>query len=365
MNKIECLFTIFSALILMYATFYFMPHLIGKNHIYGVSINQEHRDYPDFIILDKKFKRLLSIGFIVIFILVLALVFIFDKIEFSYSISIIGFLLYESILYIYIHKKVKMTKSKFCTELSQISVDSKLVIDMDFINEKNKIIKKFKILYLIPVLLTFGMSIFILLNYNQLPDLITTHSTITGKPDVFMEKSYLGVFKLIGLEFCIMVLLYITSIGAIKARIKVDTNKIEESKTKNIKYLNKIGYLFFILMIMMIVQFFIVFLSLKINPNLLTVINIIMLLVIIYLMVTYINSPNLKSNSSYTPDNDEKYWIGGIIYNNPNDPSFMVDKRFGIGWTINLGNPIGKILYILIAVFLIFSLFSVIKSLLL
>ncbi|MDX5709234.1 DUF5808 domain-containing protein, partial [Clostridioides difficile] len=61
----------------------------------------------------------------------------------------------------------------------------------------------------------------------------------------------------------------------------------------------------------------------------------------------------------------EKYWIAGIMYNNPNDPSLMVNKRFGIGWTINFGNPLGKILYIAIALLLIFSLFSLIKSLLL
>lgn len=30
------------------------------------------------------------------------------------------------------------------------------------------------------------------------------------------------------------------------------------------------------------------------------------------------------------------------MYNNPNDPSLMVNKRFGIGWTINFGNPLGK-----------------------
>ncbi len=54
--------------------------------------------------------------------------------------------------------------------------------------------------------------------------------------------------------------------------------------------------------------------------------NITTLLVIIYLIATYINSPNLKSNSSYSPEENEKYWIAGIMYNNPNDPSLMVNK---------------------------------------
>ncbi|HAU5272398.1 TPA: DUF1648 domain-containing protein, partial [Clostridioides difficile] len=291
------------------------------------------------------------------------LVFTFNKLELSYFISIIVFLLYESILYIHTHKKAKNLKSELYSKLGHIDVDSKLIIDMDFINKKNKIIKKFKIIYLIPILFTFGMSIFIVFNYNQLPDSIATHWNINGSPDVFIDKSFLNVFKLIGTNFCLMVLLYITSIGSIKSRIKIDTNRIKESRIENIEYLNKIGYLFLILMTIMTIQFFTTILSIK--TKLSTAMNITTLLVIIYLIATYINSPNLKSNSSYSPEENEKYWIAGIMYNNPNDPSLMVNKRFGIGWTINFGNPLGKILYIAIALLLIFLLFSLIKSLLL
>lgn len=157
---------------------------------------------------------------------------------------------------------------------------------MDFINKKNKIIKKFKIIYLIPILFTLGMSIFIAFNYNKLPDSIATHWNINGSPDVFIDKSFLNVFKLIGTDFCLMVLLYITSIGSIKSRIKIDTNRIEESRVENIKYLNKIGYLFLILMIIMTTQFFTTLLSIK--TKLSTAMNITTLLVIIYLIATYI-----------------------------------------------------------------------------
>lgn len=93
MSKIECLFTIFPILILMYATFYFMPYFVGKKHIYGVSIDQEYKNYNHFIKLDKKFKNLLSLGFIIDLILVFILVFTFNKLELSYFISIIVFII--------------------------------------------------------------------------------------------------------------------------------------------------------------------------------------------------------------------------------------------------------------------------------
>jgi uncharacterized membrane protein len=39
-----------------------------------------------------------------------------------------------------------------------------------------------------------------------------------------------------------------------------------------------------------------------------------------------------------TSDSDEHYRLGGRIYINPQDPALWVDKRFGIGWTLNFGN---------------------------
>jgi len=32
-------------------------------------------------------------------------------------------------------------------------------------------------------------------------------------------------------------------------------------------------------------------------------------------------------------------WIGGLLYFNPTDPVLFVEKRTGIGWTVNVGNP--------------------------
>ncbi len=40
---------------------------------------------------------------------------------------------------------------------------------------------------------------------------------------------------------------------------------------------------------------------------------------------------------------DARYWLGGVIYNNPDDPDLFVPKRFGIGMTVNFGRPAGKL----------------------
>lgn len=43
---------------------------------------------------------------------------------------------------------------------------------------------------------------------------------------------------------------------------------------------------------------------------------------------------------------DDRYWIGGIFYNNPDDPAVFVPKRYGLGWTVNMGHPQGRRLLI-------------------
>ena len=36
---------------------------------------------------------------------------------------------------------------------------------------------------------------------------------------------------------------------------------------------------------------------------------------------------------------DDKYWRGGLFYINREDHALLVPRRFGLGWTLNFGNP--------------------------
>ena len=44
--------------------------------------------------------------------------------------------------------------------------------------------------------------------------------------------------------------------------------------------------------------------------------------------------------------NDDQYWYGGIFYNNPGDPALFVEKRYGLGWTLNFGHPQARLFLI-------------------
>ena len=40
---------------------------------------------------------------------------------------------------------------------------------------------------------------------------------------------------------------------------------------------------------------------------------------------------------------DDRYWFAGVFYNNPDDPEPFVPRRYGFGWTVNFGHPVGKL----------------------
>jgi uncharacterized membrane protein len=52
---------------------------------------------------------------------------------------------------------------------------------------------------------------------------------------------------------------------------------------------------------------------------------------------------------------DDDCWILGMFYYNPNDTRLNVEKRFGYGGTVNIAHPAGKVIMIITAILLVFS----------
>jgi uncharacterized membrane protein len=48
---------------------------------------------------------------------------------------------------------------------------------------------------------------------------------------------------------------------------------------------------------------------------------------------------------------DDRYWFLGSIYANRDDPSIFVERRFGLGWTINFGNP--RAVFVMVALLVV------------
>ncbi|QDZ14442.1 DUF1648 domain-containing protein [Humibacter ginsenosidimutans] len=61
-----------------------------------------------------------------------------------------------------------------------------------------------------------------------------------------------------------------------------------------------------------------------------------------------------------TPDapDDDRYWKGGLIYVNRDDPAVFVQRRFGVGWTVNFGRPGGVLFGVVLVVLVVAAIVS-------
>ena len=87
-----------------------------------------------------------------------------------------------------------------------------------------------------------------------------------------------------------------------------------------------------------------------------------LLILIVFVAVAlflFLPATGRRKRSGSSPDDrapgvidrdDGRYWLGGLIYCNPDDPDAFVPKRFGCGWTVNFGHFAGKLFMIAILI---------------
>lgn len=78
-------------------------------------------------------------------------------------------------------------------------------------------------------------------------------------------------------------------------------------------------------------------------------------LLLVAVLVQFLPTQRSRSKAGSSADrhlpgsvfrDDDRYWVGGFLYNNPDDPDLFVPKRYGLGWTMNIGQPRGKLMMI-------------------
>lgn len=84
-------------------------------------------------------------------------------------------------------------------------------------------------------------------------------------------------------------------------------------------------------------------------------------MVVIMIVMAVMVYKKIKLEEVYVPKNtsiveeDDDYWYLGMFYFNPGDKRLNVDKRFGVGYTINMAHPVGMVISALGILAIIFS----------
>lgn len=247
-----------------------------------------------------------------------------------------------------------------------LSQDKRKIIAIDNNEGKADLRKIMAIAYGASLLLIVGVSIFLYINYDKIGDKIIMHTDFEGNVTDMRDKTYLNVFYPGLISLASLAMFYFINLMVIKVRPRISKENPEKSLENNRKakkvWTYYIGLNAFVMTLLF--EIGVNFLALK-NTSLplyiLTGLTILLSIGgVIYLGIKVgTDGSRLDKMEEFSFEEDDKYWIlGGHFYNNPYDPAIFVAKRIGVGYTINIGRPLGKLLMIIIYGIVICSLIS-------
>jgi uncharacterized membrane protein len=330
-----------------------VPFLVKRTVIFGVTVPEKYLKNKTLISYKKGYALLVSLlSFVVLAGYLLWALLNNPSEEQTVLVGTLiqfGIILYSLSLYFYFHGKTLQLKRKnnWVEGLKQVKITDLSVRSHD------EMLPWY--LYLLPIVITVGVIGYTILQYNLLPEQIPTHWGITGEADAFTEKTPMSAI-LMPLTFLIMQFMFLAiHSGTKKSGIKLSATNTSASRMRQLTLRKNSSWFMFIISFMLTVMFS--FFQLKtIHPNLFAGITMaaapIIFLVIalagtIAFAIKVGRSDKLGFNEAeeqITDFDEDANWKGGLFYINRKDPSIFVEKRFGVGWTLNFGNPIGYLI---------------------
>lgn len=204
------------------------------------------------------------------------------------------------------------------------------------------------------------------INYDKIADTLISHTDFRGNVTDIREKSYLNIFYPSLVSAGMLLMFYLINLMVIKVRPRISKENPEKSLANNLK--SKKVWTYYL-----IINAFVITLLFEVGINIFSIKNsslplyiltgislILSIGGVIYLGIKVgSDGSRLDKLENFSFEEDDKYWIlGAGFYNNPEDPALFVAKRVGVGYTINIGRPLGKFILILTFAILIISLVS-------
>jgi uncharacterized membrane protein len=218
--------------------------------------------------------------------------------------------------------------------------------------------------HLLPGLASLMTLVYVVFHYEAMPEMIATHWNALGEADAFAPKNVMTVLIAPALQLFLCGMMIVMARGLFTVRSRIHPMHAEASRRRTKTFLLGMSaslYLFnwFFTVFMMFVNIA----RVENGPLPQTVtwsMLVLLLIAVMNLMIirsrTRVPREEAESASAteYAPEKDDRFWKWGTFYHNPDDSAFLVEKRFGEGWTINTGSRQGRWLVIGVWIFFTF-----------
>lgn len=354
-------FTILFITIIFVSVFQiFVPFFTKRTVVFGVSIPYEQVKHPKVM----KYKKIYAIMTSIMALIVLVGFFFWNQgknvneAQLALAGMMIPFivLLVGLALYLYFHYKMtKLKKSQnWYREVKQVYYTDLAI------RSKDEMLVSYA--HLMPIIISAGLVILTANVYDRLPNQIPTHWGPTGQADAYSNKSWITVLGLPIILIIMQLMFFAINLFTKKSGIKINPGNVTSSKLRQLRLRKYTSWFLFVVNILISLLFAILQLNL-IYENIMNE-TFMMILPLAFLVITlagtiwlavkvgsvdsdFEGKPIIENTNKVEGMDEDKYWKGGLFYFNRNDPSVFVEKRFGIGYTLNFAHPIGYLIIIL------------------
>src|SRR5699024_650752 len=270
-----------------------------------------------------------------------------------FTIGICVLLVAGSIQYVISHLKMKHFK-----ENSVVTEDAAhiVVVQTSFHTEKKAISNGW---FFIPMCIIIATIVFTNINEGLFPDRIPIHFNMIGEATDWIQKTEASIYFIPLIQLYMLVIFMFTNMVIRTAKQKIDPKRPQQSLQQNVLFRRRWSVFLWVTGVIVISmlsfsQYSIVF---NVPSFAQTIVTIVVpgfiILGSIFLAFKTGQGGNRISVDSSSPSpqitsqgDDDNHWKFGVFYVNKNDPSLFVEKRFGIGWTVNLARPLVWVIFI-------------------
>lgn len=270
-----------------------------------------------------------------------------------------GYLGVGWLIYLRAYNEVKALKQETLGEVNQSKKRQVVVLDTSFTKDKGKMMRVSPWYFLIPLLIVVVVVIISLVHYDVILDPIPMHYNLAGQVDAWADKSYGSALILPMVSLAMTGLFYLIYVIIGKSKQQLNPSNPRVSSKQNRKY-RRIwsGYMVLSASLMNMLFAYMQLMILrgpieKVGQMMGVVLGFTLLMIGSSLAIGFYAGNGGRKLKVAEEDaglvieesDDDQYWWWGSIYYNPNDPSVFVEKRVGIGWTLNMATTKGKLFF--------------------
>lgn len=355
----------------LYALGMLLPEYTRSTLFFGVTLPPETHRLPQLVEVKKYYRRRFTQLFLLSWLLMTAAARSFGSFDVLYGGGIIVTILVLSYSYVSTHNRVKALKEQhqWTKNLKQ-----RVVVDTSRESRTHYLPHTW---FLLPGLMTLATWLITWRLYPLLPDQVPQLTGFDGEVLHWTEKSFKAVFALPITQIGMLVLFFFVTVVIRKARKLIDPSRpsasVKQHQTANRRWSIYILFVaawmaayFGLLQITLLQRLHLPATGFYALHALAVAGPLVGIFVVAWstgqsaARVKVRDEEGNGSDTALLPVDDDRYWKWGMFYYNPEDPALWIEKRFGIGWTLNFANPLALgfmvVLLLVIAAGVIFDL---------